>query len=98
MFSENQYVTVSALYLLCFQLISTNSRFSNLWRLSTDETKIVDANPFPPVVSMAETVVADDDVFSIITSTIHRGKSWIKQDMEYFCTNCRTISPENIRM
>lgn len=89
MFSAAHYVTFSLIYFFCFEIITTNSRTSNLWRLSPDNTKIIDANPFPTIISMAErSGVVDDEVFNIITSTVHRGSSWVKDDMSLYCDNC----------
>lgn len=95
MISEPQNITIYALYLLSFHIISINSRTSTLWKLNSDETKVVEASPFNPIVSIANVHLTEDDpIFNIITSTVHYGQSWIRQDNEYFCTSCRTISPK----
>ncbi|KAK4875855.1 hypothetical protein RN001_012277 [Aquatica leii] len=92
---ECQNITIYALYLLTFHIISTNSRTSTLWKLNSDETKVVEANPFHPIVSVPNTHLTEEDpIFSIITSTVHYGQSWIRQDDEYFCTSCRTLQPK----
>lgn len=89
-----RYVTFSLVYFCCYQIVVTNSRTSNLWRLSPDNTKVVDANPFPTIVSMTESSgVADDEVFNIITSTVHhRGSSWTKEDARLYCDDCEVPS------
>lgn len=98
MIGELQNLLFSTFYLLCFHLISTNSRTSTLWKLNSDETKIVEASPFHPIVSLPNThILEDDPVFNIITSTVHYEQSWVKQDEEYFCTNCRTIQPKTLQ-
>ncbi|KAB0795352.1 hypothetical protein PPYR_12191 [Photinus pyralis] len=95
MISEPQNITIYALYLLSFHIISVNSRTSTLWKLNSDETKVVEASPFNPIVSIANVHLTEEDpIFNIITSTVHYGQSWIRQDNEYFCTSCRTISPK----
>lgn len=82
-------------YLLCLEIIDTNSRTSTLWKLSPDESKIIEASPFHQIISMPNSgngpqfVTDDDPIFNIITSTVHFGQSWIKQGVEYYCTHCQ---------
>ncbi|KAF5291998.1 hypothetical protein FQA39_LY14115 [Lamprigera yunnana] len=95
MIGECQNITIYALYLLTFHIVSTNSRTSTLWKLNSDQTKVVEANPFHPIVSVPNThITQDDPIFNIITSTVHYGQSWVRQDNEYFCTSCRTVQPK----
>ncbi|KAK5645507.1 hypothetical protein RI129_006807 [Pyrocoelia pectoralis] len=95
MIGETQNITIYALYLLSFHVISINSRTSTLWKLNSDETKVVEANPFNSIVSIPNTHVTDEDpIFDIIASTVHYGQTWIRQDDEYYCTSCRTIPPK----
>ncbi|RZB40934.1 tetratricopeptide repeat protein 17-like [Asbolus verrucosus] len=91
-----QWITL-ILYMLCFEIISTNSRTSTLWKLNSDQTKIIEASPFHQVVSYpegsngAQFITEDDPVFNIITSTVHLGQSWVKERVEYYCTSCHTV-------
>ncbi|GFG29591.1 hypothetical protein Cfor_01048 [Coptotermes formosanus] len=84
-----------ALYILSFHILQSNSRTSNLWKLNT-EGKIVEASHFPRIVTLPgisnEHVTDSDQIFDIITSTIHYGKTWTKQSMEYYCTECQAIN------
>lgn len=90
-------MSILLLYLLCLEVISTNSRTSTLWKLNADQTKIIEASSFHQIVSYPGTssgvqfISEDDPVFNIITSTVHLGTSWVKERMEYFCTNCHNI-------
>lgn len=90
-------------YILCFEIISINSRTSTLWKLNADKTRIVEASPFHQVVSFnsgpngAQFVTEDDPVFNIITSTVLLGQSWVKHGVEYYCTNCHTLQSKNSR-
>lgn len=79
------------LWLVANLVCSGNSRTSTLWRLNSDETKIVEASsPFinhpldqqPDNKESSATTTEDDDdpVFNIITSTVHYyGHTWMKQ-------------------
>lgn len=88
-----QLVTLTVYMLFC-EIISTNSRTSTLWKLNSDQTKIIEANSFHQIVSYPEGssgvqfITDDDPIFNIITSTVHLGHSWIKERVEYYCTNC----------
>ncbi|EFA09505.2 tetratricopeptide repeat protein 17 isoform X1 [Tribolium castaneum] len=90
----SQQVINFTLYMLCFEILSTNSRTSTLWKLNSDQTKIIEANSFHQVVSYPEGstgvqfITEDDPIFNIITSTVHLGHSWIKERVEHYCTNC----------
>lgn len=94
--SEVPCVTYMALYILSFHILQSNSRTSNLWKLNTEEGKIVEASHFPRIVTLPgisnEHITDSDQIFSIITSTIHYGKTWTKQSMEYYCTECQAIN------
>lgn len=88
------------LYVLCFETLKTSTRTSTLWKLSADQTKIVEASPFHQVVSYQsgagapQFLTEDDPVFNIITSTVHMGDSWTKRGAEYYCTNCHAVQPK----
>ena len=94
--SEVPCITYMALYILSFHILQSNSRTSNLWKLNTEEGKIVEASHFPRIVTLPgisnEHITDSDQIFSIITSTIHYGKTWTKQSMEYYCTECQAIN------
>lgn len=85
-----------ALYILSFHILQSNSRTSTLWKLNIEEDKIVEASHFPRIVTLAgmsnEHVTDGDQIFNIITSTIHYGKTWTKQSLEYYCTDCQAIN------
>ncbi|GJQ84069.1 hypothetical protein Trydic_g10527 [Trypoxylus dichotomus] len=89
------------LYVLCVEIIVTNSRTSTLWKLSPDESKIIEASPFHQIISMPNSgsgpqfITDDDPIFNIITSTVHFGQSWIKQGVEYYCTHCQNVQSKN---
>lgn len=97
MHGEMPYVTIFAFYVLSFNVLSTNSRTSTLWKLNPDENKIVEASPFHQVVTLpggisdGQFVTEDDPIFNIITSTVHFGSSWTKQSVEYYCTDCPNL-------
>ncbi|KAI4462150.1 ttc17 protein [Holotrichia oblita] len=88
-------------YVLCLEISVTNSRTSTLWKLSPDESKIIEASPFHQIISMPNSgsgpqfVTDDDPIFNIITSTVHFGQSWIKQGVEYYCTHCQNVQQRN---
>ncbi|XP_044271216.1 uncharacterized protein LOC123015515 isoform X2 [Tribolium madens] len=89
MSGASQQLINLTLYMLCFEIISTNSRTSTLWKLNSDQTKIIEANSFHQVVSNGVQFITEDDpIFNIITSTVHLGHSWIKERVEHYCTNC----------
>lgn len=94
--SEVPCITYMALYILSFHILQSNSRTSNLWKLNIEEDKIVEASHFPRIVTLAgmsnEHVTDGDQIFNIITSTIHYGKTWTKQSLEYYCTDCQAIN------
>lgn len=88
------------MYLLCFVIISTNSRTSTLWKLNSDKTKVVEASsfhqvmPYPEGPNGVQFIIDDDPVFNIITSTVHLGQSWVKERVEYYCTNCPSMKTD----
>ncbi|XP_066995577.1 uncharacterized protein [Anabrus simplex] len=95
--SDVPYITYMALYILSFHIIQSNSRTSTLWKLNPEEGKIVEASHFPRIITLPginnEPHISDNDhIFNIITSTIHFGKSWTKQSIEYYCTDCQAIT------
>ena len=94
-----QNLVTLTLYVLVSEIISTNSRTSTLWKLNPDRTKIIEGGSFYKVVSYREDqdpsglrfITEDDPVFNIITSTVHLGRSWVKEKVEYYCTNCHNL-------
>lgn len=100
--ADPQHFYVIVCYILCFEIVTTNSRTSTLWKLNADKTKIVEASPFHQVISFhsgsngAQFITEDDPVFNIITSTVHLGQTWTKHGVEYYCTNCHTVQPKTI--
>ncbi|KAJ8932796.1 hypothetical protein NQ314_014500 [Rhamnusium bicolor] len=76
-------------------LLIVNSKTSTLWKLNSDRTKIIEANPFHPVISYSTGnsnrpgLLEDDPLFDIIASTEHFGQSWVKQGVQYYCTSCK---------
>lgn len=91
------YITIISIYILSFNVFSTNSRTSTLWKLNAEEEKIVEASPFHQVVTIpggvsdGQFVTEDDPIFNIITSTVHFGEFWTKQSLEYYCTDCQSL-------
>lgn len=100
--ADAHHFYVIVCYILCLEIVTTNSRTSTLWKLNADKTKIVEASPFHQVISFhsgsngAQFVTEDDPVFNIITSTVHLGQTWTKHGVEYYCTNCHTVQPKTI--
>ncbi|KAK9501616.1 hypothetical protein O3M35_012310 [Rhynocoris fuscipes] len=83
------------LYIIVVQIIHTNSRTSNLWKLSVDGN-IIEAANFQKLPYHPEDII-DDPIFNIITSTVHYGQSWTKRSMDTnYCTDCQNVtsSPE----
>ncbi|KAH0822581.1 hypothetical protein GEV33_000210 [Tenebrio molitor] len=75
-------------------------RTSTLWKLNSDKTKVVEASsfhqvmPYPEGPNGVQFIVDDDPVFNIITSTVHLGQSWVKERVEYYCTNCPSMKTD----
>ena len=94
--SEVPCVTYMALYILSFHILHSNSKTSTLWKLNIEEGKIVGANHFPRIVTLPgmsnEHVTDSDQIFNIITSTVHYGKTWTKKSVENYCTDCQAIN------
>lgn len=85
---------------LCCCILSTNSRSSTIWRLSSDETKIIEGNSLGYIyksTNESHQLVEDDLIFNIISSTVHFGESWIKGDERDVCTNCHNLQNTLIR-
>ncbi|KAJ8969689.1 hypothetical protein NQ317_014234 [Molorchus minor] len=87
MFRDSQNATVF-FYIFCLEVMIINSK-TTLWKLNSDKTKIIGANPFQPVVSSPVGTSNridgylqdeyDNSLFDIITSTEHFGQSWVKK-------------------
>lgn len=46
---DSPYLTCLVLYIFSFQIIVTNSRTSNVWKLNVEEGQIVDGTTLPQV-------------------------------------------------
>ncbi|XP_077302720.1 uncharacterized protein LOC143923088 isoform X2 [Arctopsyche grandis] len=95
--AEAPYLTCLAVYILSFNIITTNSRTSTLWKLNVDEAKIVEASPFRQVVMdgvESQRPSEDDAVFNIITSTVLFGQTWTKQGFDLFCADCHVMDQQ----
>lgn len=82
------YLTCLVLYIFSFQIITTNSRTSNIWKLNVDDDQIVDGTK----IHQDDTDKGrneDDSVFNIITSTVYYGNTWTKHGFDMFCTDCQ---------
>lgn len=82
----------------CCGIVLTNSRSSTIWKLNSDETKIIEEKPQDIYKRTNESheIIEDDLIFNIISSTVHFGESWIKGDsVEYVCRNCHNL-PNNL--
>lgn len=85
-----------------FGIVLTNSRSSTVWKLNSDETKIIEGKITAQEqdtykrTNKSPEIFEDDLIFSIISSTVHFGESWIKGDtIEYICSNCHNL-PNNL--
>lgn len=65
---ESPYLTCLVLYIFSFQIIATNSRTSNIWKLDIEEGQIVDGNTLSQVSL----------VYTILYSFVH--SLWKIQD------------------
>ncbi|CAH0556037.1 unnamed protein product [Brassicogethes aeneus] len=87
------------LYILCLEIMVTNSKTSYLWRLSEDKSKIVEVKVFDQEIvysSRANIFPEEDPLFQIIASTEHDGKGWIKRaPINLFCNNCQNLNQRN---
>lgn len=82
----------------CCGIILTDSRSSTIWKLNSDETKIIEGKPLQNIykrTNESNQQIEDDLIFNIISSTVHFGESWIKGDIGYVCTNCHNL-PNNV--
>lgn len=98
---DAQHTYILLFYVCCCEIVSINSRTSTLWKLNSDETKIVEATLFHDVsISKSKQVayggLEDDPIFNIITSTVHFGQSWVKQGVEYYSSNCHNIHTNTV--
>lgn len=67
-----------------------------MWKLSEDNSKIVEGDGFHQIVEVVNGVnlkttpilIEDDQIFNIITSTMHFGQNWIKRGMDFYCNQC----------
>lgn len=93
---DAQHTYILLFYLCCCEIVSINSRTSTLWKLNADETKIVEATLFHDVsISKSKQdaygSLKNDPIFNILTSTMYFGQSWIKESVEYYCSNCHKV-------
>ncbi|CAG5012105.1 unnamed protein product [Parnassius apollo] len=83
------YLACLVLYIFSFQIIATNSRTSNIWKLDVDEGLIVDGKTLSQDDNEKSKVSEEDAVFNIITSTVYYGNTWTKHGFDMFCTDCQ---------
>ncbi|KPJ07886.1 Tetratricopeptide repeat protein 17 [Papilio machaon] len=83
------YLTCLVLYIFSFQIIATNSRTSNIWKLDVDEGQIIDGSKLPQDETEKSKISEEDAVFNIITSTVYYGNTWTKHGFDMFCTDCQ---------
>ncbi|XP_023951887.2 uncharacterized protein LOC112055845 [Bicyclus anynana] len=86
---DSPYITCLVLYIFSFQIIATNSRTSNFWKLDVEEGQIVDGNTLPQDDSDKTQTSEEDAIFNIITSTVYYGNTWTKHGFDMFCTDCQ---------
>lgn len=89
------YILLIKLY---YGIVLTNSSTSTLWKLNSDETKIIEGNIHKDnYKNTNESLLHEDDlIFNIISSSVHFGESWIKGDIEYLCTNCHNVANNSL--
>lgn len=95
--------SILVFYFICCEVLPANSRTSTLWKLNSDETKIIEASPFHQVVAVQngiqsrQYVTEEDPIFNIITSTIHQvDNNWMKKAVEYYCTDCNNVQSKSL--
>ncbi|KAL4703458.1 hypothetical protein ACJJTC_010778 [Scirpophaga incertulas] len=86
---ESPYITCLVLYIFTFQIIVTNSRTSNIWKLNPDDDMIVDGTTLAEDESEKSNLSEEDSIFNIITSTVYYGNTWTKHGFDMFCTDCQ---------
>ncbi|OWR44821.1 uncharacterized protein LOC116767373 [Danaus plexippus] len=86
---DSPYLTCLFLYIFSFQIIATNSRTSNIWKLDVEEGQIVDGTTLSQDDSDKPKINENDKVFNIITSTVYYGNTWTKHGFDMFCTDCQ---------
>ncbi|XP_073944274.1 uncharacterized protein [Choristoneura fumiferana] len=88
------YLTCLVLYIFSFQIIATNSRTSNIWKLNAEEGTIVDGNTLTQDDTDKQKMTEEDPIFNIITSTVYYGNTWTKHGFEMFCTDCQAYEQQ----
>ncbi|CAK1556088.1 unnamed protein product [Leptosia nina] len=83
------YLTCLVLYIFSFQIIATNSRTSNIWKLDVEQGQIVDGTTISQDDTEKAKMSEEDVVFNIITSTVYYGNTWTKHSFDMFCTDCQ---------
>ncbi|CAF4844877.1 unnamed protein product [Pieris macdunnoughi] len=86
---ESPYLTCLVLYIFSFQIIVTNSRTSNIWKLDAEQGQIIDGTTVSQDDSEKAKMTEEDVVFNIITSTVYYGNTWTKHSFDMFCTDCQ---------
>ncbi|CAG9837238.1 unnamed protein product [Diabrotica balteata] len=79
------------LWILIFKVILIQSKTS-LWKLNIDKTKIIKVTKFPSIISYSDNQPifhSGDPLFDIILSTEHYGETWVKQPIQYYCSDCK---------
>ncbi|XP_063359596.1 uncharacterized protein LOC134665047 [Cydia fagiglandana] len=88
------YFTCLVLYIFSFQIIATNSRTSNIWKLNPEEGTIVDGNTLTQDDADKQKMTEEDPIFNIITSTVYYGNTWTKHGFDMFCTDCQAYEQQ----
>ncbi|CAH3894523.1 uncharacterized protein LOC123708803 [Pieris brassicae] len=86
---DSPYLTCLVLYIFSFQIIATNSRTSNIWKLDAEQGQIIDGTSVSQDDSEKAKMTEEDVVFNIITSTVYYGNTWTKHSFDMFCTDCQ---------
>ncbi|KAI5638535.1 hypothetical protein NE865_08852 [Phthorimaea operculella] len=91
---DSPYLTCLVLYIFSFQIIATNSRTSNIWKLNVEEGIIVDGTTLSQDDAEKPRMNEEDAVFNIITSTVYYGNTWTKHGFDMFCTDCQVYEQQ----
>ncbi|KAH9636811.1 hypothetical protein HF086_017014 [Spodoptera exigua] len=86
---DSPYLTCLFLYIFSFQIIVTNSRTSNIWKLNAEGDQIVDGSTLSQDESDKSRMNEEDPIFNIVTSTVYYGNTWTKHGFDMFCTDCQ---------
>ncbi|VVD00438.1 unnamed protein product [Leptidea sinapis] len=93
---DSPYLTCLVLYIFSFQIIVTNSRTSNIWKLDVEQSQIVDGSTVSQDDSEKSKLSENDVAFNILTSTVYYGNTWTKNSYEMFCTDCHAYDQQRV--